>query len=477
LQKNRMDSTASTDEPPITFGSLLDFPADPLAVMRRLHKQHGDIAALQDGDQRIVFVFSPEYNKQVLSDGRIFHSQFFALRGGKRSAQRRVTSGLLTMNGDDHKHDRRIVMGPFQRKVLPTYHDTICELTEDLLASWSQLDVCDMAAEMTQYMLRVTSALLFGVDDGDFACQIGEQIDKWVHMNHKAGMGAFVADEGFTQHYSKLLEMAERLEVDVLRMIKLRGESDRPPTDVLALLMQAADQDAVSQARLLGHITLLFGAAHLTTAHTLAWTLFLLAQHPDVMQRLYDELAEHVADDTPTHEETNRLPYLDQVIRESMRVLPASSYSQRVNAEPTQLGPLHLGTGTPIVFSQFITHHRPDLFPNPDIFDPDRWQTISPSAYEFLPFGAGPRMCLGAPLAMVELRVALTMILKRYRLTVEPGSEINGRIISTMLGPTSEVPMRIEPPGGPYRFSPISGSVHDMVDLSHIPPGLQRRAA
>jgi cytochrome P450 len=471
-----MDSTQSTDKLPITFGSLLDFPANPLAVMRRLHKQHGDIAALQDGDQRIVFVFSPQYNKQVLSDSKTYHSQFFALRGGKRSAQRRVTSGLLTMNGDEHKQDRRMVMGPFQRKVLPAYHDTICELTEELLSSWTQLNVCDLAAEMTQYMLRVTSALLFGVDDGEFACQIGEQIDKWVHMNHTAGIGAFVADESFTKHYGELLEMAERLEVDVLRMIKLRRDSDRPPTDVLALLMQAADDDAVTQERLLGHITLLFGAAHLTTAHTLAWTLFLLAQHPDVMQRLYDELTHDIVGDTPTHDEISRLPYLDQVIRESMRILPASSYSQRVNPQPAQLGPLKLSPGTPIVFSQFMTHHRPDLFPNPDVFDPDRWETISPSAYEFLPFGAGPRMCPGAPLAMVELRVALTMILKRHALTLVPGSEINGKIISTMLSPTSEVPMRIESPGGPYHFSPVSGNVHEMVDLSHIPPGLRRAA-
>ena len=471
-----MDSKHHTTDLPITRGSLLDFPADPLAVMRKLHRQHGDIAALEDEGKRLVFVFSPEYNKKVLADSKTFHSQFFALRGGKRSAQRRVTSGLLTMNGEEHKQDRRIVMGPFQRKVLPAYHDTICELTEDLLTSWQSKTECDMASEMTQYMLRVTSALLFGVDDDEFACQIGEMIDKWVHMNHSTGMGAFVADNTFTQRYGQLLEMAEQLEVDVLKMIKLRRDSNRPPTDVLALLMRAADNKEVQPARLSGHITLLFGAAHLTTAHTLAWTLFLLAQHPDVMQRLYDELIENVAGDTPTHEESNRLPYLDQVIKESMRVLPASSYSQRVNPLPTQLGPLKLSAGTPIVFSQFMTHHRADLFPDPDVFDPGRWQAIAPSPYEFLPFGAGPRMCLGAPLAMVELRVALAMILKRYTLTVKSGAEINGKIISTMLGPTSTVPMTLQAPGGSFESTPVTGSVHDMVDLSHIAPALRRAA-
>ena len=462
---------------PITYGSLLDFPKDPGACMRKLHAEHGDIAALQDGDHKIVFVFSPEYNKQVLSDSRNYHSQFFAVRGGRRSAQRRVTSGLLTMNNDEHKEHRRLIMGPMQRKALPTYHNVICKITEKMLDTWTIGEVRDFDQEMVQFMLRMTSALLFGVEDAEFSYKIGAMIDRWVRMNHETGMGAFVSSPEFNDRYDKLLSMAEELEIDVQKMIALRRESDRPPTDVLALLMKAYESDGMDDAYLTGHITLLFGAAHLTTAHTFSWTLFLLAQHPEVMSQVFAEIEEHVTDDAPSFESLNNLEVLDRVIRESMRVLPASGYSQRINPVPVKLGPFSLSPGTPIIFSQFITHHRPDLFAEPDKFQPDRWKSISPSAYEFLPFGAGPRMCLGAPLAIMEIKIALAMILKRFKLSVLPHAEINGRIISTMLGPTSEVPMLVLPPDGDFCHVPVNGNIHGMVDLSHTMVDEERQAA
>ena len=451
---------------PITHGNLLDFPRDPIACMRRLQGRHGDIAALRDGRQQIVFVFSPEHNKAVLSDARRFHSQFFAVRGPRKSSHRRVTSGLLSMNGDQHREHRRLVMAPFQKKVLARYHDTICQHTRRMLDDWRVGQVRDMADEMTRFMLRVTSAILFGVDDPEFSWQIGTQIDRWVHQNHETGMGALLSDQAFLARYDVLLGMADSLEQDVLRMIELRRASSRPPTDVLSLLLGAYDDDGqVDDQTLSGHVALLFGAAHLTTAHTFAWTLFLLAQHPDVMQQVTSELELQVAGTVPTYEEIGRLRTLDHVLRESMRVLPASAYSQRISAEPAELGPFHLPVGTPVIFSQFMTHHRADLYENPHRFHPGRWETIAPSAYEYLPFGAGPRMCIGASLAMLELKSALVMILKRFRLVVESGATIDGRVISTMLGPTGMVPMRVCDHRQQYRAAPVLGTIHDLVEL------------
>src|SRR5262245_7414442 len=101
---------------PITRGRLLDFPDDALAVMLRLHRTHGDIAAFEEGNQRLVFVFHPEYNRQVLTDLQRFHSRFWSIRGPKNSAQRRLTNALLGMNGAEHKRQRRIVSAPFQKQ-------------------------------------------------------------------------------------------------------------------------------------------------------------------------------------------------------------------------------------------------------------------------------------------------------------------------------------------------------------------------
>lgn len=451
---------------PVTHASLLQFPEDPIACMRRLRSEHGDLAVLEEDDRRVVFVFSPELNHQVLTDSNVFHSQFFAVRGSRRSAQRRVTAGLLSQNGAEHRDTRRVLKDVFSKKVVPGYHPTICRLTEELLQNWRVGETRDLNTEMVQFMLRMTSALLFGLDDAAFATQLGQMIDHWVHQNHEVGMGALVSAPHFHQRYDDLLLMAEDLEATIKEMFARHRSQQHATPNILSLLFQAQEtQQQFADEQLTGHTTLLFAAAHLTTAHTFSWTLFLLAQHPDVMNRLMRELDEHVAGEVPTIDELERLTYLDWVIKESMRVMPASAYSQRIAAEPVSLGPVRLSAGTPVVFSQYMTHHREDLYQDPDSFRPERWQRITPSAYEYLPFGAGPRMCIGAPLAMAEIRTALTLILKRFHFRMHAGATINGQVISTMLGPTSSMPATLIPADELADTVPVFGSIHGLVKL------------
>lgn len=462
----------------VTQGSLLDFPADPIKCMRGLYQQHGELAALQDGSQKIVFVFGPEWNQKVLSDSTRFHSRFFAIRGPKRSAHRRLTSGLLSMNGPEHKEHRRMVMGPFQKMAIGNHLAPVAEHSQRMLDEWTIGETRDINTDMTRFMLKVTSSILFGVDQPELACEIGEMIDVWVRMNHQMGMGAFVSDQSFTDGYDRLLQLAEDLEGAVLQMIDLKRSSGKMGHDVLSLLLQAHDENgSLSDEQLVGHTALLFGAAHLTTAHTLSWTLFLLAQHPSIMRELWTELTTQVAGPSPTLDEIPRLSVLERVIKESMRILPASGYSQRMCAEDLQLGPFRLSRGTAIVFSQFITHHIAELYPEPEAFRPERWLTIQPSPYAYLPFGAGPRMCIGAMLATMTLKTALPTILKRYRLSMVADSELNGAIISTMLSPTTPVLMEVHEPDGQFESRPITGNIHDLVTLREVPGQTKRKAA
>ena len=111
----------------VTQGNLLDFPENPIECMRALYEKHGELAALQDGSQKLVFVFGPRWNQVVLSDSARFHSRFFAIRGPRRSAHRRLTSGLLSMNGPEHKEHRRMVMGPFQKMAIGNHLAPVAE--------------------------------------------------------------------------------------------------------------------------------------------------------------------------------------------------------------------------------------------------------------------------------------------------------------------------------------------------------------
>ena len=460
---------------PVTYGRLMDFPDDPVACMRRLHAEHGEICAMEEDGQRIYFIFGPHYNHEVLSDMNNFHSQFFAIRGSRNSPQRRLSSGLLSMNGETHKRNRRLVMDAFMKKAILNYIPSIQHEVDNLLSDWVPGTERDISRDMTDFMLRLTSTILFGIDQPEVAYKIGHMIDKWVHLNHEIGMGAFVADPKIANRYTDLLAYAGKLEAEITNMIRLRREQS-DGTDALSRLIHAHDgEGSISDQELVGQAALMFAAAHLTTAHTLTWTLFLLAQHPSAMRQLHQELSTELTGGFPSFEQVERLPYVERTLKESMRVLPASSYSQRVTAAPVDLGPFKLAPGAGIVFSQFITHHMHSNYTDPDAFQPDRWLRINPSPYQYLPFGAGPRMCIGASLAMLILKTTLPTILQRFKVTLVPNTEVSSKVISTMLGPTTSVMMRIDRQDGRFESQPVRGNIHDLVDLREIVP--VRRAA
>jgi cytochrome P450 len=468
---------------PITGVDLCEFSRDMFQNIRALHRQHGPIAAIEDGGQRVVFLFSPEFNQQVLSDTERFQARFFAVRGPKHSSQRRLTCGLLAMNGDQHRRNRRIVKEPFSLRAIGTYGETIARLTDDLLAGWRPGEVRDMAEEMRQYMLRVTSTLLFGLNDPEPAYRLGDMIARWVSLNQEVGAGALVSNERFSESYEELLEFAETLEAEILQMIRRRRAEPSRNRDVLSILVQMHDEvGGLTDEELVGQTAVLFGAAHMTTAHSLAWTLLLLAQHPSVMKELWQELRETAGRDEGLQNPTDAVPLadgsfpkgeelslLDRVIKESMRLLPASAYSQRINTVAVQLGPLFLPRGTGIVFTPLVTHHLAEIYPQPEKFLPGRWETLRPSPYAYHPFGAGPRLCIGGPLATAIIRIALRMILSRFRLSMVPGVDVGIHVESTMLVPTNGLPMRIHAPDGEFSSSPIAGRIHEIVEFDEAP--------
>jgi len=468
------NSSATTDLPisadlPISEERLADFQLDVLGGLRRLHAKFGPIAAIQDGPLRVIFTFDPVYNKQLLSDVQLYNTRFFAIRGPKRSSQRRVTCGLLGMNGEQWKRNRRLLKEPFGLKQIATYRPTIKRMAEEVTASWSPGDRVDMNEEMIRFMLRVTSTILFGMDDSPeertLAYDVGEQIAEWGRMNHELGIGALVPDATFSEGYEKLLSFSEGLEKQVMELITRRREAATQGTDVLSILVRTYDaQGGLSDEELVGQSCVLFAAAHLTTAHSITWTLFLLAQHPEVRRALAAELAATGDGETDKRPDPNSL--LERVIRESMRMLPASSYSQRINMEPVDIGPFkEVPRGTPIVWSPFITHHLGSVFEQPEHFKPERWLTIKPSLHEYLPLGAGPRMCIGGPLALEVVRTSLPCFLQDFRMQVVPGSDISAQIRSTMLHPVGGMPMTLHANDGQYQSTPVTGNITELVEL------------
>lgn len=467
---------------PVSKGNLSEFAADPLACMRRLQAEHGPMAALEEDGRRVYFIFDPELNRQVLADSKTFHSRFFAVRGPKRSAHRRLSAGLLSMNGAQHKEHRRLLMEPFQKRSITTYFEDITQLTDELMAKWDfgGSKPRDINADMTAYLLRLTCSILFGLDDAELAYRVGELTEDWVHLNHTIGPAAFSPDKALTDRYDELLDSAEDLESALKEMVAAK-RANGLGHDVLSILIEAFDQEGLDEESLLGQMAILFGAAHLTSAHTLTWFTFLLSQHPQERQKVADEL-DSVLDQSAsgrrdiTFEDIDSFPVLERTLKEQMRMLPASAYSQRITHAPVQVGPFKMAAGSPIIFSQFMTHHLESLYERPESFEPDRWKSISPGPYEYLPFGGGMRRCIGAPLAMMQFMSSLPRILSRYQFTMQPHCQVDARVVSTMLNPMTPVMMSVEKDRGDYNAQPVTGSIHELVDLSNIAT-TQRQAA
>ncbi len=448
---------------PITYGRYADAMRDPLGTIRNQYETHGLISAFQEGDQRVVFAFGPEFNHRILSDTDTFHSYFFPLRGPRDSAQRRLTSGLLSENGIKHREHRRLLMEPFQRRMFPAYVARIFQLAREMLSEWQVGQTLDLRDTMNSFMLRVTSALLFGFDQPETAYRLGEMIHHWSEMNHQVGIAAVAPARESLKHYDELLKFASDLELRIVDMLQQRRRNPAGQ-DVLSILIRnCGTSQGFTEDELIGQAALLFSAAHLTTAHSLTWTLFLLAQHPHEGRRLAEEIDQRLDDKALEWERADELPVTNRVIKESLRILPGSAYVQRVNVAPVVLGPFHLHRGTVVVFSQFMTHRLPEIYPEPNRFHPDRWLQLAPSPYEYLPFGAGPRRCIGGPLATVIMQIVIPMIWRKFRLRVAPGAPIEANAVSTMLTPMTPVPVVLLPPGAGFASSPLSGNIHRYV--------------
>jgi cytochrome P450 len=270
--------------------------------------------------------------------------------------------------------------------------------------------------------------------------------------------------------YQRLLDVAEELVALLLAIIEEKRAQPGEGRDALALMVHAHDDEhaALSDNELIGEAITLFVAGHDTQAKTLAWTLFLLVQHPKVLADVLDEIDAVLRGAPPTMQDVPRLVLVDRVLKESMRVLaPVPVSFIRVCQTEARLGPYTLPPKASVVLSPFITHRDPERYPEPARFKPERWEKLQPTPHEYLPFGAGSRMCIGAGFATLAMRLILPMILQRYRLTLAHGARISRTVRGNILGPKYGLPMLIAPQDRRFaRREHVRGDIPELLDLS-----------
>jgi cytochrome P450 len=312
---------------------------------------------------------------------------------------------------------------------------------------------------MKQLSMAIGIKILLGLDPEREGRLVGEAVDDF--MNRLFSIPALLLPFDIPGlPYYRLLRRGEMVVDRLQAMIDRRQAAPNSEADVLSLLLQVRDEDGsqLSNSELIGQSMTIFRGAYPSTTLTLVWTLLLLARHPRQLADVYDELHTQLRGAAPTVEQLKSLPLLDGAIRETMRLLPPALWTIRRAVAPFALGPYDLPAGIHVLASAFVTHRRPDLFPAPTKFNLYRWLTIKPTAYEYFPFSAGPRLCLGATFAMMSMKIILAILLQRFSLT--PAA--NGRIdCGGIRGPEVKHPllMTISTAGRPPTQTPIRGNI------------------
>ncbi|MGE5462612.1 MAG: cytochrome P450 [Syntrophothermus sp.] len=444
---------------------LLRFGRAPLATLEYLHNQYGDLIQLGIDKYSAIVVFHPEYNRQILRDPASFYSydlDLVPVPFPKDSAIRHVTNGLPLMNGPRHDDHRAELLPYFHKKFISRYYESSVEVTERKIASWRIGTELDMRSEMEQLSIWLATAPVLGLDPQKEGEAVGRQLERTMKLLLNPATLLFPYDlPGLPFH--ALLRAAEEMERLTLQVIARRKEAGLTDSDILSVMIRMHEEDPqrMSLNELVGHTGIMFRGGYNPNGMALYWTILLLSRHPDVLRRLIDELNGNI----PTLEVLDKLPYLEAVIKEGMRLFPAGTWTGRLAMRDFELDSHPLPKGTWIVMSPYITQRIPGLFPEPYCFMPERWLANHYSSYEFMPFSAGPRYCIGASLAMMQLKIALSILVQRFSFTLKPGTQVDCVGLNS-IRPKNGLPMIVNAAGAPTARVPFKGNIHKIVQLS-----------
>jgi len=423
------------------FGALQQ---DPLQYFTDMTQQYGDVWGMRIGNFRSFFINHPDLIEDVLvNKARLYH------KGRILQANKYLFGeGLLTAEGDFWLRQRRLAQPAFHRERIAAYAATMADYTEQMLAKWCGGEERDVHQEMMNLALRIVGKTLFDADVTHEAREVGETLDMLLKIASNFGRTVLLPLWVPTPQNLRAKAGVRRIEKIIYRIIAERRKSGQDTGDLLSTLLQVRDEDGtrMNDRQLRDETITLFLAGHETTASTLSWTWWLLAQNPAVEKRFHEELHCVLGGRAPTMDDLPKLTYLGLVLTESLRLYPPAWGMARLAEEEHEILGYPVRPGYGVAMAQWVVHRDARWFDAPLEFRPERWENGLAKRlprFAYFPFGGGPRQCIGNTFALMEASVVLATIGQKFRLSVLPGQEVRPMASITMR-PRNGIRVRLE---------------------------------
>lgn len=446
-------AAGSDDRPPgpaedLELGGIR---ADPLTFLRDLAAEYGDLCSHRTRGQTVWFANSPELARHILKDNYTNYTK--AGTPDDFMLTPLLGKGLLTSNGAQWERQRRLCAPSFRRVAVESFDGLMVEAALDLATTWGEAadrgEAVRVDHDFTALTLRVVASALLGSELTAAGRGFGQAVDDINRfIGHFDGTPPQDADfRARLQAYAGAKTFLDRVVGTMIAGRRLTG-SDEHHGDLLDAMLGARDEhgNALSDRELHDQVLTMVMAGHETTAKALSWTLHLLDRHPEHAARVRAEIDRVVGTRLPTAADLAELVYTRQCLDEAVRLFPPVWLISRLSVADDVLGGLRIPAGTLVCVSPWTLHRHPDHWEAPQEYRPERFEPERRHAREghaYLPFGGGPRVCIGQAFATTEAMLVLTVVLQRLRLAQAPGTTVVPEALVT-LRPRDGLLMRVE---------------------------------
>lgn len=417
---------------PAARGIVGNFPMgskDPLSVFREWGARYGDIVYYRVLYRHVYFLNHPDLVREVLQT----QQQNFIKGQVLRNTRRIFGNGLLTSEGDAWLKRRRLMQPAFHHDRIEQYGEGMVAHVERMLAGWGDGEARDIHVEMMRVTLEIVTTELLQVEIAAERDQFAAAVNTLLELSSGGRMLLpSLLRLMPTRDNLRYVRAARRLDAIVYQLIRQKREQNGgrdPDADrkgLLSMLLQVRDEDGrpLRDEQVRDEVMTLLLAGHETTAVTLSWTWYLLAQHPEVEVKLWAELRSVLQGRNPRPRDLPALPYTERVVKEAIRLYPPIWAMVRNPLNDCEIGGYRVPAGSAVFVSQWVMHRDARYYADPECFNPDRWvdeRMKGIPKFAYFPFGGGPRVCIGASFAMMESVLALATVAQRYQFRLAPG--------------------------------------------------------